>query len=58
MLGYVRGKYSTVPIPGADVTLNQSTVDSAGGNQPHNNMQPYTTLNYIICINGIYPPRD
>lgn len=24
MLGYVRGKYSTVPIPGAEVTLNQS----------------------------------
>jgi hypothetical protein len=24
MLGYVRGKYSTIPIPGAEVTLNQS----------------------------------
>ena len=24
ILGYVRGKYSTVPIPGAEVTLNQS----------------------------------
>jgi len=24
MLGYVRGKYSTIPIPDADVTLNQS----------------------------------
>ena len=24
MLGYIRGKYSTVPIPGAEVTLNQS----------------------------------
>ena len=23
MLGYVRGKYSTVPIPGSEVTLNQ-----------------------------------
>jgi hypothetical protein len=23
MLGYVRGKYTTVPIPGAEVTLNQ-----------------------------------
>ena len=29
MLGYVRGKYSTVPIPGADVTLNQSDLISA-----------------------------
>jgi len=24
MLGYVRGKYGTIPIPGAEVTLNQS----------------------------------
>jgi hypothetical protein len=24
MLGYVRGKYSTIPVPGAEVTLNQS----------------------------------
>jgi hypothetical protein len=24
MLAYVRGKYSTVPIPGAEVTLNQA----------------------------------
>jgi hypothetical protein len=23
VLGYVRGKYSTVPIPGSEVTLNQ-----------------------------------
>ena len=42
----------------SDVTLNQSTVDSAGGNQPHNNMQPYTALSCIICINGIFPYRD
>ena len=42
----------------SDVTLNQSTVDSAGGNQPHNNMQPYTALSCIICISGTYPSRD
>jgi len=29
MLGYVRGKYSNVPIPGAEVTLNQSDLISA-----------------------------
>ena len=29
MLGYVRGKYSTIPIPGSDVTLNQSDLISA-----------------------------
>jgi microcystin-dependent protein len=29
-----------------------------GGSQPHNNMMPYLTLNYSICINGIFPPRS
>jgi len=28
-LGYVRGKYSSIPIPGADVTLNQGDLISA-----------------------------
>lgn len=29
MLGYVRGKYSTIPIPNSDVTLNQSDLLAA-----------------------------
>jgi hypothetical protein len=29
ILGYVRGKYSTVPIPGADMTLNQDALITA-----------------------------
>jgi hypothetical protein len=29
MLGYVRGKYSNIPIPGSEVTLNQSDLISA-----------------------------
>ncbi len=29
ILGYVRGKYSQIPIPGSDVTLNQSDLISA-----------------------------
>ena len=30
MLGYIRGKYSSIPIPNADVTLNGSDLISAG----------------------------
>lgn len=30
MLGYIRGKYGTVPIPGADVTLNAADLITAG----------------------------
>jgi microcystin-dependent protein len=27
-----------------------------GGNQPHDNMHPYQAINYIIALEGIYPP--
>jgi microcystin-dependent protein len=33
-------------------------VSATGGSQPHNNMQPYLTLNYIIALEGIYPSRN
>ena len=36
----------------------QVTVGIAGGSQPHNNMQPYLGMNYIICMEGIYPSRN
>ena len=29
MLGYVRGKYSQIPIPGSEITLNQSDLITA-----------------------------
>ena len=29
----------------------------AGGAQPHNNMQPYLTLNFNIALQGVFPPR-
>jgi microcystin-dependent protein len=40
------------------VTMNQMMVGVSGGSQPHNNMQPYLTLNYIIAMQGIFPPRS
>lgn len=36
------------------VVMSSGTT-SAGGNQPHNNMQPYVALNYCIATTGIYP---
>jgi len=29
-----------------------------GGNQPHNNMMPYLTLNFCIALSGIFPSRS
>lgn len=31
------------------------SVGNSGSSQPHNNMPPYTGINYIICISGDFP---
>lgn len=38
------------------VSMEDSAVTDAGGSQPHDNMMPTMTLNYIMCaVGGIYP---
>ncbi len=39
-------------------TLAPQTVGVAGGNQPHDNVQPYLCINYIISLFGIYPSQS
>ena len=29
-----------------------------GGNQAHNNLQPFLALNFIIALQGLYPSRS
>ena len=41
----------------AQVQLSANGIAPAGGDQPHNNMQPYLTLNFCIALQGVYPPR-
>ncbi|MDB5069952.1 MAG: Tail Collar domain protein [Candidatus Eremiobacteraeota bacterium] len=33
-------------------------VTTAGGSQPHANMMPYSVLNYIIALQGIFPSQN
>jgi microcystin-dependent protein len=30
----------------------------AGGSLPHDNMQPYLAVTFIIALNGIFPSRN
>lgn len=41
-----------------NATMNAGMIGTAGGNQPHSNLQPYTCVNFIICLSGIYPSRN
>lgn len=44
--------------PDALTPMHPGSVSNAGGNQPHNNMQPYLVLNFCIAIQGIFPSRN
>jgi microcystin-dependent protein len=49
-LQYVSGPVNT--------TLNLTAIGLTGGSQPHNNVIPYLTVNYVIALEGIYPSRN
>jgi microcystin-dependent protein len=47
------------PNPNSATTgLAPTAIGMSGGNLPHNNMQPYLTLNYCIAMVGVFPARN
>ena len=45
--------------PGAPNTLMAAQgLPPAGGDQPHNNLQPYLTFYFNIALQGVFPPRS
>lgn len=42
----------------ADGVMNAQSISVAGGSQPHDNLQPYLALNYVIAIDGIFPSQN
>ena len=43
---------------GGNVGLNPGALTTVGGGQPHENRQPYLTLNVCIALQGIFPSRN
>ncbi len=39
-------------------TMPNEIISSNGGGQPHNNVQPFECVNYIIALEGVYPSRS
>jgi microcystin-dependent protein len=48
--GYVTGSLALA-------AMSPNSLSPTGGDQPHNNMQPYLTLNFNIALQGVFPPR-
>ena len=42
----------------SDATMNSNAIENTGGNQPHNNMPPFQSINFIIALQGIFPSRN
>lgn len=56
---------TTPPMPNIYAPLSQnivatgvSTGVAGGGNAPFSTIQPVNTLNYIVCIEGLFPSRN
>jgi microcystin-dependent protein len=43
--------------PQGNAMMAPQALALAGGGLPHNNMQPYLTLNFCIALQGIFPQR-
>jgi microcystin-dependent protein len=48
------GLYQTT----ANTQLAAQALSPAGGDQPHDNLQPYLTLSFCIALQGVFPPRS
>lgn len=55
---YLAGHLNGYGAAASLTTISSQTVSNVGGNQPHNNMQPYLVLNYIIALQGIFPSQN
>jgi microcystin-dependent protein len=56
-----RGTFAvnTYTAPGTAVSLAAGqVVPATSGGVPHNNLQPYLTLNWCIALQGVFPPRS
>jgi microcystin-dependent protein len=40
------------------VALRNTIVGPTGGSQPHDNMQPFLVVSYIISLFGIFPSQN
>jgi microcystin-dependent protein len=59
LLANTAGGGLAIYIPPTNLTaMNPGSVSNVGGNQPHVNMQPFLTMNWIIALQGIFPSQN
>jgi microcystin-dependent protein len=56
---FAKGDAGLLPYtpPGSLTPMSDQALAPAGGDQPHNNLQPYLTFYFAIALQGVFPPR-
>lgn len=52
------GKTHYTAAGNANTTMGTSALALSGASQPHDNLQPYAVLNFMIALTGIFPSRN
>jgi microcystin-dependent protein len=58
LAGTASGNELYTPSTSAPVTLAPNEVAPNGGNQPHDNMMPFTAITFLVALEGIFPSRN
>jgi microcystin-dependent protein len=53
-IGAVYGPPTTLKVP----AMASQAIGNTGGNQPHNNLQPYLVITFCIALQGIFPSQN
>lgn len=54
----VTNRYSSISDNPMAPTIVNTLTPVVGANSPVSNLSPYIAMNYIICVEGIYPSRN
>jgi microcystin-dependent protein len=50
-----QGQYG---VGAGNVAMKSTLLSNSGGSQPHDNLMPYTTINFVISLFGVFPSQN
>ena len=56
--GGVNARFAKMYSTAAANATNNTALAAVGSGLPHNNLMPYLAINYIVALQGVFPPRN
>ena len=58
LLANTAGNLTIYTGPAALVAMNPASISNVGGSQPHQNLQPFLVMTWVIALQGIFPSQN